>query len=100
MILDAVEVKFRERREPFPYDMSDRPGRDGQPGPKGVSYSFLVIDHDESKVKIKCSEEVWNRLADVPKGATLLVRLDVSEAKVFGPDGLEVLEDVDAFARS
>lgn len=81
MIVET-EVSFRQRRDPFPYDMT------AQGGSVGTSYSFEAIDMDEAKVRIKCSEAQWASLAQVARGTKVRVRLEVKDAKVNGPDGL------------
>jgi hypothetical protein len=64
----TTEFRFHSRNEPFPYDMTD------QGGGIGTSYSFNVWDHDDSKVKLKCVDEVqWRQLEAVERGTTLRV---------------------------
>lgn len=77
-----TEVRFRARREPFPYDMS------ANGGPVGTSYSFEALDLDDTKVKIKCTEAQWNALASAQRDQKLAVRLTVGDPKVDGADGI------------
>lgn len=74
----TVQVKFRARRDPFDYDMSDRP----EGGPKGTSYSFEVIDEDDTKVRIKCTKETWDSLANTARDTPLTLRLTVQQMRV------------------
>lgn len=87
MICSAI-VRFRQRREPFPYDFEGR---------TGTYYSFEGIDEDDTKCQVGCSEEQWNALADVERGTPLQLVLTVKKAKVY-EDGI-ALADV-AAARS
>lgn len=80
----TTTLKFRARREPFPYDMTS------ENGPKGVSYSFDAIDEDDTKVKIKCTEDQWNALGNVARDTPIKVRLKVQSPRVDGPDGLSL----------
>jgi hypothetical protein len=78
----STKVRFRARREPFPYDMS------AENGPVGTSYSFEGIDEDDTKVRVKCSQAQWESLATTQRDTVLTLRLAVFNAKVDGPDGL------------
>lgn len=75
MIVNTT-LRFRARREPFPYDMT------AQGGSVGTSYSFDAIDDDDCKVKVKCSEQVWLKLEDVPRDTPLQVSLEVGNPKI------------------
>jgi hypothetical protein len=81
----SSKVRFRGRRDPFPYDMS----ADG--GPVGTSYSFEALDEDDAKVKIKCSESQWTALAQTARDAVLLVRMAVQSPKIEGADGISAV---------
>lgn len=72
----SSKLKFRNRREPYAYDMT------AQGGGIGTSYAFDAIDEDETKVKVKCSEEVWNKLANVQRDTLITATLDVANPKV------------------
>lgn len=79
----TVTLPFRGRRDPYDYDMTDQVDeRTGRSGPKGTSYSFEVIDEDDSKVKVKCSKEVWESLGSVARGTPVTFTMAVYQMKV------------------
>lgn len=84
-----TQLLFRERRDPFPYDMT------ATGGTAGTSYSIDVIDFDECKVKVKCSEPQWNSLNGVARNTPILAVVESTPGNapklVSSPEALQIL---------
>lgn len=77
-----TQLRFKRRNDPFPWEMEGR---------EGISYSFMALDEDDEKVKVKCSRELFEALGAVEEGAVLVARLQVRDPRVDGADGVAVV---------